>query len=775
MIAKEDAQVLLEGLNYLTENTNAKSWRGTSRISFLGSLSEIFLTDDIGQIRKDLQIISSGQISSNTTPQDVIERAVNQGITKENLETRVQEQRSQVKHWTNKIRQNLAAQKTAEKEGNTVETATKVKEEIPLKPQPEKIQKEAVKQKVKKSFVEEKLQPKETMIPVTGKAPIEKEFPVGQKLENIQISFDVKETGNIQERLGATQPFFVASINSQGSEFTDLNSSLNLISKGISSEKLNNASSSLPEGLEKNTIRRISYTMEQIERIFPDEISRFKNFLSVDNLEVQISKVDFSPSSNNILLSSNQQGGYSISDGSSGIDTIAGFAKDKVLNKASDAVLSKVKTKLGGKLAKSAVGKAVSSFGAKLSGSAMGKAISAIGAKIGAALGSFAPIIGNIIGAIVGAIAGWLIEKLGPLLQKTKDFLKKAAKVTRATVLTIILLPFFYVASSIIVPLLIILIALPISIALIMFIINSGAYVVPPKTSTLGAVGAISPYIDIVKTANPPGPFQNSNLPLEIEYTVTVKAKKSGLENIRIEDKCNVVIEGTPISCPNGEPQVSTIEIPETITGSTPFTFSYKRKFSDKFIDTLTIDIITVTADVPEKKNAEAATSAAIKIGNPPDECPQNAWPLANDAGLHNVTQGPFAVNCSHQNMRAEAIDIGGGGLTVIAAHSGTARVFWDDCYGKTVDIESICGGSIFVSRYAHLGNVQIDNGSVTLGQTLGTTDNTGSCSDGDHLHFDFRTPTGGGRVNPPTMGIPYLKRNIPMGCCNRWNGIYCN
>ncbi|MBU0997989.1 M23 family metallopeptidase [Patescibacteria group bacterium] len=772
MIARNDAQILLEGLNYLTENTSAKAWRGTSRSSFLVSLSEIFLTDDIEQIRRDLQMISSGQISSNTTPQDVVERAENQGITKENLEVRVQEQRSQVKYWTNKIRQNLAAQKTAEKEVKTVKTATEVQKETSPKTQAETIKKDTVKQEVKEVPIREKPQKKVTVIPVTGEEKIEKEIPVGQKLENIQIKFDSSEVGSVKDRLNATQPFFVASLNSQKSEFADLSPSLNLISKGISSEELNNAANSLPEGPEKNTIHRISYTMERIEKIFPNEVSQIRNSVSIDNLEVQIPKVDFNPSPNNLSLSpnANSLGGYSISDGSSGIETIVDFAKNKVINKASSAILSKIKTKIGGKLAKTAVGKAASSLTAKLSGTAVGKALSAIGAKIGAALGSVAPIIGNII----GAIAGWLVEKLLPLINKIKNWLKEDGPAILTAATTIMLLPFYYVASSILVPILIILIAIPISIAIIMFIINSGAYIVPPKASTLGAVGAISAYIDIVKIADPSGPFQNSNLPLEIEYTVTVKAKKSGLANIRIEDKCSVVAEGTPMSCPNGEPQVSTIEIPETITESTPFSFSYKRLFNDKFKDTLTIDIITITADVPEKENAQAATSAAIKIGNPPDECPYNAWPLAGDAGINNVTQGPFAVGCSHQNMRAEAIDIGGRGLTVLAAHSGIATVKYDDCYGKTVDIQSTCGGNIFISRYSHLGNVIVNNGPITLGQTLGTTDNTGSCSRGDHLHFDFRT-LDGGRVNPPIMNTPFLKRDIPTGCCNQENGIYCN
>lgn len=767
MIARNDAITLLEGLNYLTNNTSAKSWNGTSRISFLGVLSEIFLTDDIEQIRTDLEIISSGQISSNTAPRDVLERALNQGITKENLEVKIQEQKSQVSYWINKIKERAASQKIAEAQIKNAENTSKIKKEAATQQQTKAQEKVAYQTKPKEVPVKEKTPIKEAVIPVTGGEEIERIIPEGDKLENIQIKFDSKEIGTVEERLAATQPFFAASLKVQQSEFVDLNPSFNFISKGISSDNLKNAATSLPEGSEKRSILRISYTMREIEKIFPNEVSQIKNFVSIENLEVQIAKADFRPSSNNMMLSSNvsSQGGYSVFDGSSGADTIAGLAKDQILDKASDTVLSKVKTTLGGKLANSALGKAVTSFGAKLSSTAIGKALSAFGGKIAAAIGSIGGPLGTLIGAIVGAIAGWLIEKLLPFIQKIKDGAKKAAQGAVTVAATIIFLPFILFVSSITVPLLITIIALPISVAIIMFIINSGAYVVPPKLSTLGTVGAISPYIDLTKTANPPGPFQNGNLPLEIEYTVEIKAKKSGLTNIRITDKCSVVAKSGSPSCPTANPNISEIKIPDTISVSSSFSFKYKRKFPSNFKDTLTIDVVSVTADVPEKANAEAATSAAVNIGNPPSQCPNNSWPIAGDGAIRYVTQGPFAPGCSHQSMRAEAIDIGGQGLTVIAVHSGMATVGVDDCYGKYVDIESTCGGTVFRSRYAHLGTVKINSGAVTLGTTLGTTDDTGSCSRGSHLHFDFRSPDNG-RVNPPTMSIPYLKRNIPTGCC---------
>ena len=633
MIAQDDAQILLEGLNYLTENPKATVWKGTSRISFLGSLSEIFLTDDINQIRKDLQMLSSGQVSSNTTPQDVIERAVKQGITKENLEVRVQEQRSQVKYWVNKIKERTAAQKIAEKEIKSTESAKTAEKETTPKPQPEKVQKETAKPKARETVIKENIQPKEEVIPITDKESVENQVSVDEKLENIQITFDTKETGSVQERLDASQPFYVASLKSKESEFIDLNPSLNLISKGVSSEALNNASNSLPEGPEKHTIQRISLTMEKIERIFPDEISRFRNFVSVENLEIQIAKTDFNPSSNNIFLSSNQQGGYSISDGSSYIDSIASFAKDKVLNKASDAVLSKVKTEVGGKLAKSAIGKAVSSFGKKIAGTAIGKAIGAIGGKIATAIAAIGGPLAWLIGLVANAVMGWLTEKLLPLLNKIKDWIKNAAAGTATAAITIISIPFIYVASSFITTLLIVLIVLPISVAVIMFIINSGAYVVPPNESIFKSENA---FVEVIKDAEPSGPFENSSLPLKIKYTISIRAKKEQLTNLRFSHICKVVNKNSQTDCDSPLPQ----DKPESISAASPYVFMYETTYSgNAYQDSLVINTFTVTADSTSTKNENTSGSASIIIGEAPTQCLtlSGNWPGGYKANMETA------------------------------------------------------------------------------------------------------------------------------------------
>lgn len=754
MIAKDDANKLLEGLDYFTQN-RVSSWKGMPRGAFLYSLTQIFLTEDLGEIRGYLNKIIEGQILPNVIPQEIYEKAQKQGIPQKSLEQNVQKQKSYIQSWLKSIKSRANIEQTAKTQVKAAEAAAKIEKESAGKPEPKSTKEVIYKEETKKATTE-KTPVMESVVTPDAEQEIPKEVPVGQKLENIQIKFDVQEIGSVEERLNAVQPFIAASYKIEQSEFLDLNPSLNLISKGISSEQLKNASALLPESLEKKSLFRISYTMSEIERIFPNEISRFKNLVSVENLKVSISNTDFTPSQNNILLKPNVNsfGGYTAFDGSSGIDTVAGFAKDQVLDKASDAVLSKVKTEIGGKLAKGAIGKAISSVSSKFASSALGKAIGAIGGKIITAIGSIGGPLGLLIGAVINTMAGWIIEKLLPLLQKIKDTAKKTARGVVATAATIILLPFVLFASSIALPFVIILITLPISIAIIMFIINSGAYIVPPKPSTISAQEMISPYIDVTKTANPAGPFKNSELPLNIEYTVEIKAKKSGISNIQIKDVCTVTKKNSSPSCPvisSGTKIPTGDEIPKTITSSQTFSFKYKRSFSaPTFEDTLVVDTVTVTADAPEQKGAVSGSSAIIKIGNPPEQCP-SGWPVS---GSYYLTQGPGG---SYSHSSLQAIDIKmPTGTPIKATHSGIATVVrTSNAYRPMyIDIVSNCNGKQFHSRYAHLSSASIVSGAnVTKGQTIG---NSGSDGTGPHLHYGF--------YGIP-MTVPYIPKSVPPDC----------
>ena len=310
-------------------------------------------------------------------------------------------------------------------------------------------------------------------------------------------------------------------------------------------------------------------------------------------------------------------------------------------------------------------------------------------------------------------------------------------------------------------PLIVSFVSVPLMIAVILFIINSGAYLVPPKASHVAGL-IESPYIGVVKTASPSDPLENSDLPITIDYKVEVIAKKGTLSNIQFEDVCKVIKDGSSPSC--SSPSSPTPEEPVSISPTSSFSFSYSRTYSSPtFEDSLIIDTFTVTADAPEKQGAQTAAAASVIIGDPPDECP-NGWP-----GYGGLTQGAYAPY-THRN--AEAIDIGlGVGNTITARHTGVVRAFGNiGPYGKHVEIVSVCGGKEFYSRYAHLSVVSVRTGEmITMGETVGLSGNTGN-STGPHLHYEFRDPSGPKKYpsNPPYMMTPYVPKDLPRGCVGR-------
>lgn len=417
--------------------------------------------------------------------------------------------------------------------------------------------------------------------------------------------------------------------------------------------------------------------------------------------------------------------------------------------------------------------------------------LSAALANVLGALGSFAPIIGNIIGFVVGWLLGKIIEPILNWIKKHQEDLKivglimlGGGMVMRSLSLMVmgglIFAPialrsgfsmagaaartfWFFgrlgrsMAITIGTPIIIAIIVFPILVAIILFIINSGAYIVPPTTS-----GPIveSPYIRVDKVSSPAGPFPNTALPLTIEYTITVTAKKGALSNISFSENCQVIKRGPAVDCPTVSHNIP--PPPVSTSPTVPFSFKYSVTYAaSTYVDSLVVNSFTVTASTAGISGVKGVGSTSIKIGNPPEDCPNNAWPVEDNGGLNAVTQGPSAPGCTHQNLN-NAIDIGVDGATVVAAHSGIVTVGEDSCTGKTVKVSSTCGSVPFSSFYAHLGAVTVSTGQkVSVGQAIGISDNTGSCTRGAHLHFSFQTSS------IPTVQKPYLARDIPIGCCS--------
>lgn len=456
-----------------------------------------------------------------------------------------------------------------------------------------------------------------------------------------------------------------------------------------------------------------------------------------------------------------------------------------------------------------AVGKGLAKVGAGLLAKT---GLSAAFAQIGTALGSWAPIIGNIIGAAIGWLIGKIAEKI------PWDKVKKAAPYIIGLLVgipTAILLGpvvgvvagvgtfallggiglggiglgvarFFGSLGGVFIvtigtPVIITLIAFPVVVALILFIINSGAYLVPPLAyQQPGPI--VSPYIGVTKTPNPPGPFANSSLPLTVEYTITVTAKKGTLTNINFQYECRVTKENSSPPCPDPDPEIATPSA--SISPSSPFTFTYKQTFqAPTFEDTIVTDTFIVTADTLGAAGTSAAASASIIIGNPPAECPSD-WPVYPQGEPYlRVTQGPHTRGGGGTHSAVEAIDIFSPqgsinnfiGHSILATHTGKVYVGSGGNYGRFIDVTSTCvttgGASLEVtSRYAHLSGIPagvITGRVATKGQTIGYGGNSGTAD--AHLHYEFRPVPG-----PIPMDPPYLPVSVPDGCMD-WTNRPCN
>jgi hypothetical protein len=449
------------------------------------------------------------------------------------------------------------------------------------------------------------------------------------------------------------------------------------------------------------------------------------------------------------------------------------------------AVTGEVAGQVAGKVATQAAGKAT--------GAGLGATIGAITGLSGGPLA----IVTAAVGYVIGEVFGKVISKLKVWWTKNKDKIAPILGVGvglsfarfgfgpailggagtyllfggTATALLFGPMRFFAILGrnigiTIATPVIVTLLVLPPLVAFIMLVINNSAYVVPPSPLSFNRGGVItSPYIDITKTATPPGPFENSDLPLTVTYTITIKAKKGPLTNIKIDYACRVVKSNSSTVCP--EPNGT---IPTTTSGispSAPFVFSYSQTYDPlNFEDSFVTDTVTITADEPSAKNIQAAAAATIKIGEPPEECPtEELWPTSNGV----ITQGAY-TNGSHKGT--ESIDIGVSSTNVFTTHSGVV-VFsgFDSCYGNEIKIKSSCGGKEFISRYSHLEARSVTNGaSVSMGQVIGRSGNTGTCTTGPHVHYEFRFWPDGKPSwpnNPPFMMRPYIPRDVPRGCEN--------
>lgn len=580
--------------------------------------------------------------------------------------------------------------------------------------------------------------------------------------------------------------------------------SLFLFSKGVTSEVLVQQLQTIPEGPERTMMEWTASNLRDIEILYPGDAVKIASAFQVRRVELKMANLGEYPTENVFVFAQNGPSDLLISSQPTVVESTLSFFTSAVTNKVSSLILNKVGGKISEKLAGSALGKAAGKLIGQLTGKAAGAGLAAAGAGTGAAATAWTGP-GALIGAAVGAIIGKLVEKIGPWLKKNKDNLVilgglmiGGGLLAGAPLLVFLGAPLVLAGlglgaigtsigaaaglaiatltggflSVIGLPVIITLVSIPILVVIILFIINSGAYLVPPQMSTASAI--VSPYIDVKKVANPAGPFQNSDLkPLEVEYTITITAKKDALSNVKVSYSCNVVKEGSSPQCPPTDPvlkpgsQISISELSGSTQGSTQdtisptesFSFSYKQSYTaPTFEDTFVVDTINVAATLPDGKSVSSAASASIKIGKPPEECPEG-WPIYPEGNeqLLPITQGPQGTY-SHSNPGYdEAIDIGTKSIPhiVTSRSSGIVEVkMGEDAYKSPdpIDVHVVtnCGGNTIKIIYAHLKDVYVVDGqAVALGQVIGI-------SGWHHLHYEFQGLP---------MSPPYIPKAVPSGC----------
>lgn len=189
-------------------------------------------------------------------------------------------------------------------------------------------------------------------------------------------------------------------------------------------------------------------------------------------------------------------------------------------------------------------------------------------------------------------------------------------------------------------PVIVTITALPIVVALILFIINSGAYIVPPSPYS-EMQGYDNPYISVTKKANS-NKISNPSGKITVTYTVKVTALKTILTNLKISGKsCKVTKKNkSQVKCPIEN--IPNIPSGLTVSPSAPYSFTFSTDFDSSFSDSFVFDSIEVTADSPEQKNITSSGSETVCVGDCPNNCIKvvdnaDTWPENQRSNTENA------------------------------------------------------------------------------------------------------------------------------------------
>lgn len=602
----------------------AETWKGWERTEFDLYLLNVTKTDDI-EIAKDLVLIwkekvDKGEISSDMPSQDILEKDVElQEKTEKATPERTEAKKELLQESQKRVERNQQETlKEKPEEKTTSEAKTEVKKEIPQK-QPAYSKKDIG-----------------ILFEGTPKPP---SFNIGEFIEANKIMAGISnpETNSVD----ATAAYLMT----QGVSPTILRESVE--KSDLSSEQ-------------KEKFDGLIKTMEALNEESPvlRELAQRKIFSKITIADIPaLEKLGVTQGKIMALLTNET--------------TIAGkvyatYAAPKTFLKA---FTNRVVAQVFGSVGRRGIERMATRGAIKLFGKAGGKAAAALAEKgaIGAVAGGAAEILSGPAGWILLAaqivfeavkalskkltanLKAWFAENkeyvaaalltggiilhsafmilpgagifafggFGKLLPKSRSFFGRFKRAFRRATRHM----FFAFIRTI----LITSIGVTIFIAIVMFIINSGAYITPPSDFQFSE----SPYINVTKTATPSGPFGNSDIPVSVDYTIEISALKGSLVDIQIDYKCEAIKENGKANCPpvqiydEGEnrvypgPQQGLV-----ISPSKSYVLHYSAEYSSGiYEDSAIIDTITVTANTSDEKGAKSSGSASVIIGNPPTQC----------------------------------------------------------------------------------------------------------------------------------------------------------
>jgi len=292
-------------------------------------------------------------------------------------------------------------------------------------------------------------------------------------------------------------------------------------------------------------------------------------------------------------------------------------------------------------------------------------------------------------------------------------------------------------------------------LAIITFFIvmlTASAFIIPAKP-----LERISEYFEVIKSADKEK-IENNELPVIINYTVTVNAKQAITITSAYDER--------GITCqPGSNPQFEKrIDLPLKPKGANGWEAKYSLDIDDSFKDCRLCNTATVIANIKGRDTGIMNyNTLCIDIGKPPEDCP-SGWPT--DHGY--ITQGPKG-NYSHDDPNLqEAIDIGVVvGTPVKSTHSGKVEGTGGSGLNKWVKVRGSCGGQNFTTLYLHLETIDPEikeDKPVSMGQPIGTSGASGPNKTQQHLHYEFV----GIEMVWPNIGYSTDERidNILEGCC---------